>query len=198
MILALILATLDQLPTPEECILDTRDVMTPLAFRAFPGGYFENARKRAGRQRSKTQLPQNNKIPSLVELLIHYARTRPDCLGDRNNWEEELENRGLLKPLQDNPPFYHHYDTTLSLPERSRRKGPLREPRTVYLTTASLIVVPDNLVGQWSSEIIKHCAGIRYVMLKNSSKLPSARELASDYDVSGFKSMQNCNTELFG
>jgi hypothetical protein len=54
----------------------------------------------------------------------------------------------------------------------------------VYLTTASLIVVPPNLVAQWDSEILKHChSGLRVLVLKSKTKLPQAKALASDYDI---------------
>lgn len=57
-------------------------------------------------------------------------------------------------------------------------------PRKVYLTTATLIVVPANLVRQWESEIKIHTSGILKVLVlcKNADKLPQATELA-EYDI---------------
>lgn len=184
MILALILATLDQLPSPEESFLDTRPVMTPLALRTFPSSEFETARKRAVRRPSKKFPLQGNKVPSLVELLIHHIRISTEPLGTRH-YEDRLESMNLLQPVQANTPFYHHYEIEVNEMERSRRKQPHPGPRTVYLTSASLIVVPPNLIAQWDSEIMKHCcSGLRYLVLKSETKMPSTKALVSDYDVS--------------
>ena len=184
MILALVLATLDQLPSPEESILDTRPVMTPLAFRFFPSADFITARKRAIGRQNRNIMPPVHRVPSLVELLLHHLRVSPELLGARQ-YGEDLEDRHLLHLLQHNTPFYHHYDVELAENQRSRRKPSHQGPRLVYLTTATLIVVPSSLVAQWNSEILKHCrSGLRVLVVKSKTKLPQARELASDYDAS--------------
>jgi hypothetical protein len=184
MILALILSTLDQLPSPEESILDTRPVMTPLAFRTFPSADFITARKRANRRQNNNVQSPRPTVPSFVELLLHHIRVSPDSLGARQ-YEEELEDRQLLHLLRANTPFYHHYDVELDGNERSRRKQSYPGPRLVYLTTASLVVVPPNLVAQWNNEILKHClSGLRVLVIKNKTQMPRAKALASDYDVS--------------
>jgi hypothetical protein len=183
MILALVLATIDQLPSPEESILDTRPVMTPLAFRVFPSADFITARKRATKRQKDNVLLPGPRVPSLVELLLHHIRASPESLGARE-FEEDLEVRKLLPLIQHNTPFYHHYDVELAGNERSRRKQPHPGPRMVYLTTASLIVVPANLVAQWDNEILKHCrSGLRVLVLKSKAHMPRAKALASDYDV---------------
>jgi len=182
MILALVLATIDQLPSPEESILDTRPIMTPLAFRAFPADFI-TARKRATKRQKDNVLPPGPRVPSLVELLLHHIRVSPESLGARE-FEQDLENRKLLQLLQHNTPFYHHYDVELDENERFRRKQSHPGPRIMYLTTASLIVVPANLVTQWGNEILKHCrSGLRVLVLKSKTQIPRAKALASDYDV---------------
>jgi hypothetical protein len=57
-------------------------------------------------------------------------------------------------------------------------------PRKVYLTTATLVVVPANLVRQWESEIRKHTNGLLKVLVlsKSTDELPQAVELA-EYDI---------------
>jgi hypothetical protein len=180
MILALVLATLDQLPSPEESILDTQPVMTPLAFRHFPSADFIAARKRAIKRQPVNAL---GSCPSLVELLLHYIRVSREPLGARQ-YEEVLPDT-LLHMLQLNTPFYHHYDVDPAENARSRRKQAQPGPRLMYLTNASLIIVPSNLVAQWNSEILKHClSGLRVLVLKSTTQMPQAKVLASDYDVS--------------
>lgn len=183
MVLAVVLATLDQLPLPEESILDSRPIMTPLAFRTFPSADCIAARKRAIR-RPKINMPTNGcRVPSLVEVLLHRIRESPKSMGSRH-YNEALEDRHLLHLLHQNSPFYHHYNVELE-DERSRRGRPNLGPRLMHLTTATLIVVPPNLIAQWNSEILKHChSGLRALSMRSKTEMPQAKAFASDYDVS--------------
>jgi hypothetical protein len=191
MTLALVLATIDQLSKPEESIHDARPVMTPLAFRHFPDSKFEASRKRLSRGRASTSARKGDSFPRLLELMLHYVRTSPDHLHLRRN-VEWLQNRGLQSLLDLNAPFYLQSEepgpATL---KRSRRKDASRGFRKMYLTSATLIVVPPNLLAQWNSEILKHCLGpdetddaLRFLIVKPKDELPSVRVLASDFDVS--------------
>ena len=55
----------------------------------------------------------------------------------------------------------------------------------MYLTTATLAVVPDNLQQQWANEILKHCTDLlRVLNVGAKDELPDAPALALDYDVS--------------
>ncbi|KAH7921384.1 hypothetical protein BV22DRAFT_1038738 [Leucogyrophana mollusca] len=181
MILALILATIEQLPDPEESLLDSRPVMTPLAYRNFTSSEYIAARERAGEKAHACNDVQQ--IPSLVDLLIHHICISRDGLGVRR-YEDQLEASALWRQLQDNTPFYHHYDTDISSASRSRRRPVKRRPRVVYLTRATLIVVPLNLLGQWDHEVLKHChSSIRYLIVRTSTKLPTVKALASEYDL---------------
>jgi hypothetical protein len=74
------------------------------------------------------------------------------------------------------------------LPRRSaRRNAVLPPPRQLALCSATIIVVPRNLLHQWQAEIRKHVAddedGLRVlIMEKNTDQLPSAKRLM-EYDV---------------
>lgn len=184
MILGLILATVDQLSQPEESLLDYRPVMSPLAYRTFPADEYQNARKRAGVHKSLAS--DATRVPSLVELLLHRIRTWGDTVDIRSH-EEQLEASNLSQLLQANTPFYHHYPVKSPMyalgPSRTRDR--ISEyPRVMHLTTATLVVVPINLLGQWDREILKHCQStLRYLVVRNTTQIPSARVLASDYDL---------------
>lgn len=185
MILGLILATVDQLSQPEESLLDYRPIMSPLAYRTFPADEYRNARRRAGMHKSSTI--DVTSVPSLVEILLHRIRTWGDKVDTRSH-EEQLEASNLWQLLQANTPFYHHYPVKSS-PMRalgpSRTRDRVSEyPRLMHLTTATLVVVPVNLLGQWDREILKHChSTLRYLIVRQITQIPSAKVLASDYDL---------------
>jgi len=56
-----------------------------------------------------------------------------------------------------------------------------------YLSPATLVsVVPQNLLGQWENEINKHCTmqiPQRVLVIRKEIKIPSPKQLASDYIV---------------
>jgi SNF2 family DNA or RNA helicase len=68
-------------------------------------------------------------------------------------------------------------------PARATRNPIVTPPRKIFLTTATLVVCPSNLVQQWRAEIQKHTTGLK-VLFRNSMKdpIPPAEELA-DYDI---------------
>ncbi|KAI9508447.1 P-loop containing nucleoside triphosphate hydrolase protein [Russula earlei] len=188
MILALVLATIDQLSKPEESIHDARPVLTPLAFRHFPYSQFEAARKRLSTRPSRAPMHDSNSFPRLMEILLHYVRTSPDGLQLRQN-VDWLQNRGLLSFIELNAPFYLQSQEPATL-ARPLRKSIDRGFRTMYLTSATLIVVPPNLLAQWNSEILKHCLGLdesddalRFLVVNPKDELPAAKVLASNYDI---------------
>ncbi|KAH9832900.1 P-loop containing nucleoside triphosphate hydrolase protein [Rhodofomes roseus] len=189
MILGLILATRNQLSSPAESILDPRPVLTPLSLRHFPTGEEAQARERllqgrgsSARLHTHANRAEPNTIPSLVEHLLHYCAVRPDAV---QLWQhqEQLEQRDLWKPIIRNSPFYHHYEVAIPGVSRSKRKESNPGPRVMYLSAATIVLVPDNLFHQWKGEIMKHCHDVLRVLEVTSRKLPHAAKLASDYDI---------------
>ena len=190
MMLSLILATLDQLSSPEEAFHEQRIPMTPLALRHFPT-------PSATAERAKLPNPRrfyrDTGLPSLVELMLHEVRVSP---SPAHPLREHLDMLGqhLLRPLRANVPFYLHTD-----PPRDVGYGTARganavvAPRVVYLTAATLVVVPDNLQIQWANEVLKHCTDVlRMLFVKDKDALPDAPVLATDYDVSCLPEADTC------
>ncbi|KAI6045621.1 hypothetical protein EDC04DRAFT_2634069 [Pisolithus marmoratus] len=181
MILALILSTVSQLPEPEESIFHSRPVLTPLAYRHFTLPECMTARARAG-----LGPPDAYSIPSLVEILLHCIPSRRQA-STWYEYENSLEGTNLWPLLHGNTPFYHHYDVNLAAEifGSSRPRGqPELGPRVMYLSTATLVVVPLTLLGQWDREIQKHChSNVRVLIVRQSDILPVARILATNYDV---------------
>ncbi|KAF9449589.1 hypothetical protein P691DRAFT_702942 [Macrolepiota fuliginosa MF-IS2] len=195
MVLGLILSTLNQLPSPPETVAVPPVILTALAFKYFPSGPYAAAR-RAILFGNPIADPSSSQVPSLVELMLHYARTKPfpDIPSSRTpkGWKKferrvELENKfemtSLNNLLQKNVPFYPHSPEETD-DSRSYRRRIAVPPRIMYLSAATLVVVPPNLLSQWDREINKHCERLlRVLVLRSGTKMPSARVLASDYDI---------------
>jgi SNF2-related domain len=195
MIISLILATLKQIPTPEESLLDERPVMTSLSFRHFPSSDCTQARSRFGLDND----PIGNRVPSLVELMIESSRTCPlisipnptTSLGARRrrrleDIEEKLEALPVYEACRANTPFYLHFEgkPTDAIRPGNRRRQTDRGPKRMYLSAATLVVVPANLLSQWDREILKHSEfPLRVFILRTKTPMPSVHQLATDYDV---------------
>jgi len=194
MIISLVLATLKQLPKPEESMIDDRPVMTPLSFRYFPSRGCMTARSRMsfkGKERA-------DRVPSLVEILLEHSRLSPNDSvpnltspkGQRRAElleaiEDKFESLSLDELRKATVPFYFHYPREPTNFDRSRRQRSAEAPKRMYLSPATLVVVPPNLLGQWDREITKHAEyPLRVLILRDKSDMPSVRSLASDFNVS--------------
>ncbi|KAF9484636.1 hypothetical protein BDN70DRAFT_872149 [Pholiota conissans] len=191
MMISLIVATRRQLSSPEPSLIDDHVVMTPVAYHHFPSSTFTAARKRAGFPHSSLAHDSTN-VPSLVELLLHRARTDPYCDVSHNSsqyeqrvmQEDKFNNLQLAQMMHSNVPFYHQYLGEPTNQHRGRRIHQPRTPRAMYLTAATLVVVPANLISQWDREITRHCAiPLRVLILRAKSPMPSVQSLATDYDI---------------
>ncbi|KZS89961.1 hypothetical protein SISNIDRAFT_488820 [Sistotremastrum niveocremeum HHB9708] len=184
MLLGLILATKGALSQPEESLLESRPILTPISHSLFHGEEYVKSRAQL---RPPLALVDSSKsrLPTLVETILHNMRIMPR-LHFTSACREELKRRNLWKPLLWNTPYYHHNDAWgLTGGERARSKGAKSGIRRVYLTTATLILVPSHLLIQWTSEINKHCdqEALSVLTVRTSGTLPSASILASSYDI---------------
>jgi hypothetical protein len=83
--------------------------------------------------------------------------------------KERMRDHPLNRSLRENTPFY--------IP--STGFGHI-----TYLTSATLIVVPDNILSRWHNEITMYCASpLRVLQLRVGDKAPSVKCLAIDFDV---------------
>ncbi|KAJ7073880.1 hypothetical protein C8F01DRAFT_4069 [Mycena amicta] len=197
MCLSLILATMNQISAPEPSILDTRPILTPLAFRHFTSPEYSAARTRfflhtrKAAPRTQSQRP----VPSLTELLLHKLAVDPILFTPESRTSEFERNKEAFDnleqyaaPKRDNLPFYLDYQGEPVDNERLNRRGSGQQkqagPFMLYLTSASLVVVPKNLLLQWSKEIELHCRDhVRFHVVQEGKKIPPASELASQYDI---------------
>ncbi|KAL5529532.1 hypothetical protein ACEPAG_5517 [Sanghuangporus baumii] len=179
MTLALILATLDDLPDPPE--EDGGEILTLIALRHFPQRRYGELRTFLDGDRHRHRLVAGERrpsFPSLVELLCDFTRKHPSSTNLRS-----AEDIPLWHCIRRNAPLFFHFYADHEQASLARQKRS-RLPRLMYLTTATLVVVPAALQAQWYSEILKHCStSVRTLVVKSRKDLPPVVSLASDYDI---------------
>jgi hypothetical protein len=188
MTLSLILSTVDQLPAPPEALGTAVPLLTPVALNFFPSEPYDVARKLAITSRQGVK-DERLGVPPLLETMVHYVRVNSENVGLQHA-EEDLREARLWEPIMANTPFYFQQDvnaTNRSRPLRATRAQP--PPIVTYLSPATLVLVPQNLLGQWENEINKHCTAQipqRVLVIQKEVKIPPPKQLASDYIVRGF------------
>jgi len=187
MTLSLILSTVDQLPAPPETFEAITPTLTPIAFKLFPSEPYSEARKLTtpGRRGTKNERLE---VPSLLETMVHYVRINSESVGLQPA-EEELRAARLWDPIMANTPFYFHQNGKTANNKRVLRDRARSPPVVTYLSPATLVIVPQNLLGQWENEINKHCTSQipqRVLVIQKDVKIPSPKQLASDYIVRCF------------
>jgi SNF2 family DNA or RNA helicase len=176
-LLALIMATRDRLALPDGRE-DGNIMVTSLTARYSQTQHHRELRK-------QYSISEPDKIPTLVENLLHFLACHPDSVTNAPYRIRELFESSSLAQLSSRlPPFYFDHGSN----SRAERKGEknVKPPAKLYLTRASLVVVPASLYEQWKGEIYKFCrdGALKVLFAKDIDfRLPRAVELAS-YDVS--------------
>lgn len=206
-VLALVFCTVNEMsrPHPDQC---TTHVTSDLA-RAFPQAAFHGAdpvpraapvrlvtaafgapspgerisRVRPAAPPAPPTVPQQALGPTnvtLAQIALYRLRTTTRCTP-------EMRDR-LPLSLQPHAgsasaPYVHVWPRP---PAHLSRVRPLRTPVRVYLTSATLLLVPLELAEQWKDEIRKHTepGSLRVlVVTRLDEPLPSALVLAEEYDI---------------
>ncbi|KAJ4413936.1 hypothetical protein N0V82_008241 [Gnomoniopsis sp. IMI 355080] len=105
-----------------------------------------------------------------------------------NPWKRRIPpwHKYKLNALQRNPGWYYLPRAEPRRPARGLKKN--LPPHKIYLSHATLVVVPANLLQQWKQEISKHTQGLKVYIVGNKSfyhektDVPTATELI-DYDI---------------
>lgn len=120
-------------------------------------------------------------LPSLRTLMIDYIRTSRVPIHYSN--DDPLLG-GLVEQLGDCNPYYHLRPSPAQMTSRQGRHGGA-QPSKIVLSTATLIVVPTDLVRQWKDEIAKHVevGALRVLVLRTKKDgFVTAQQLAG-YDL---------------
>ncbi|SPN96776.1 related to DNA repair protein rad8 [Cephalotrichum gorgonifer] len=136
--------------------------------------------------------PVRNSVGSLVDMVasnitrnsvpwVNYFESARTMYG--------LDFSGCIEAIKRNPGYYlcpeetpAPYRVTLR-GRRSSPDNPNPKFRKIYLSRATVVVVPNNLVRQWLQEIRKHTSGLEVLTLEsNGAEIPSVTQLLG-YDI---------------
>lgn len=122
------------------------------------------------------------KVGSLMDMAAAVA-TKNAC-----PWKSYIDPRFeyCIKAIQDNPGWYYFPRPVSRRMSRTPRHSltATTAPYKIYLSHATLVVVPGNLLKQWLQEISKHTRGLRVHVVdqKTSYQMPGVTEL-TQYDI---------------
>ena len=129
-----------------------------------------------------SNIPVRRRIGSLVDMAAASLTRQSFPWG---LYFDAYQSQGLdydrcANAIRRNPGSYW-----LPRPEARRQsRQPLAHlpPTRIFLSRASLVIVPTNLVQQWKQEITKHTSGLKALILVNKQIVPPAKELL-EYDI---------------
>lgn len=127
-----------------------------------------------------SSLKYSHRFFSLAAIAAHRLRTTTRCAPEL---VETLPPHVQTLLGAVTAPFFHLWPPP---PTRMSRVAAERVPIRVYMTAATLVLVPQTLLVQWQDEMAKHCAPGALLVLTisdMSAPLPPAPELSQAYDV---------------
>lgn len=118
-------------------------------------------------------------VPSLLTLATRALMTSGTPWEDRTPYTFQRERYRTLMNTQRNLHKWGSYQVTKSV---SSRLAANKDTTDVYLSGATLVVVPGNLVIQWEDEVLKHSlaveeGGVRYLRVNDSGVIPTVEEM---------------------
>lgn len=126
--------------------------------------------------------PVRHRVASLADMAASCATRHAAPWKPFFQVSKDLDYAHCIAALQRNPGYYLR-----PLPDvrRGARRASefCQKPKTIYLSSATVIVVPSNLLLQWRQEIAKHTDGLKVLVLAaGDAPVPRPRELL-DYDI---------------
>lgn len=127
------------------------------------------------------------KIASLMDMAAASANRNGvpwRYLFEEYRTQYGFDHENCTKVLDD-VENYGYYVIPAPKPRRCGRRAdiyPDLPPVKVYLSNASLVVVPNNLLSQWATEIRQHTQGLRVLHMSREDSIPPAVEIVK-YDI---------------
>lgn len=100
----------------------------------------------------------------------------------------ELEGlpESIVDDLWQSTPYYDVHATSHARSDLARGGAAVQQEgrlRRVWLSCATLVVVPTTLISHWTGEIAKHTRSLRTHTVDQQAQLPDSRALASCWDI---------------
>lgn len=129
-----------------------------------------------------TPVCMNLSQATLRNLCLRRSRLQMSTTG-----LSELEGlpESIANDLWQSIPYYDVHATSHARSDLARGGAALQEgrPRRVWLSCATLVVVPTILISHWTGEIAKHTRSLRTHTVDRQVQLPDSRALASCWDI---------------
>lgn len=124
-------------------------------------------------------------LPSLTALCIKQVRSTAYPIPW---WEEPVLQRhtSLMSRVQTSAPYFTKITQQTNRHATLSRSTGGDDVRTdVFLSYATLVVVPSTLLGHWLEEIRKHVHpdSLRVLVIDRANQIPSAMRLANEWDL---------------
>ncbi|KAK2596184.1 hypothetical protein QQS21_006389 [Conoideocrella luteorostrata] len=122
--------------------------------------------------------PTRHRIGSLADMAASCAtRNAVPWRSYFETWKRQLgyEFGRCEQALRRNPGYFFRPAPKV----RRTGRNPVKElsDAKIYLSNATVIIVPNNLVSQWKQEIAKHTTGLNIRVLANRQEIPSLDQL---------------------
>ncbi|KAM0787672.1 hypothetical protein ACM66B_003735 [Microbotryomycetes sp. NB124-2] len=135
-------------------------------------------------QAQRDAMRQRPPMPSLRTLMIDYVRTSSIAIHYSSD-DAFMAGTNVPEQLQDCNPFYNLLPSPLQLASRTGRQGTSNAPMQIIVSCATLVVVPTELVTQWSQQVKEHVEdkALRVLVLRTAKdEFKTAQQLAQ-YDL---------------
>ena len=94
--------------------------------------------------------------------------------------ESRYEFSNCAEAIDRNPGFYHiPPDRPMRMLRHVKELDP---PKRILLSSATIIVVPNNLLAQWNQEIRKHTESLRVMVVVKDDEIPAASTIM-EFDI---------------
>ncbi|KAF9956181.1 hypothetical protein BGZ72_002962 [Mortierella alpina] len=110
-------------------------------------------------------LPAGSEIPSLRDL----AATSVKLNGIEYRRAHDFISPTTMTMLEDISVYYYEEETGVRKRTSRSKQGITEDPPEIYLSSATLVIVPSNLTDQWLNEINKHTEDFALKTLEISS-----------------------------
>ncbi|KAF7546629.1 hypothetical protein G7Z17_g8297 [Cylindrodendrum hubeiense] len=125
------------------------------------------------------EVPTRKRVASLADMAASCAtRNAVPWKPYFDLYKEQLgeEFSYCIKALERNAGYYFlPAPTPTRVGRRQDRVAP--PPKKMYLSSGSIVVVPNNLLAQWKQEIRKHTDGLEVLVVTKDDDVPSCKAL---------------------